>query len=132
MALIPQVDCKIEVYCELNPSEDIQKIKQAIFNVFDDDAELKTAGTSVRATFKKIESLNKMHQYIQSHKSGRVYWRFLNNNLQDDSTWFYLNKQAAFAGSIVLCENADESPLGPLKVVIHSKNISRIIEWLTL
>jgi|TARA_Y100000815_G_scaffold61902_1_gene50225 predicted RNA binding protein with dsRBD fold (UPF0201 family) len=47
-----------------------------------------------------------------------------------DSTWFYLNKQAAFANVIALCDEADESPLGPIKVVLHSKNIEDVIDWL--
>jgi predicted RNA binding protein with dsRBD fold (UPF0201 family) len=47
-----------------------------------------------------------------------------------DSTWFYLNKQAAFANVIALCDEADESSLGPITVVLHSKNIEDVIDWL--
>jgi predicted RNA binding protein with dsRBD fold (UPF0201 family) len=51
-------------------------------------------------------------------------------NMTNDSTWFYLNKQAAFANVITLCDEADESPLGPIKIVLHSKNIEDVIDWL--
>ena len=51
-------------------------------------------------------------------------------NMTEDFTWFYLNKQAAFANAITLCDEADESPLGPIKVVLHSKNIEDVIDWL--
>jgi predicted RNA binding protein with dsRBD fold (UPF0201 family) len=51
-------------------------------------------------------------------------------NMTEDSTWFYLNKQAAFVNVPVLCDEADESPLGPIKVVLHSTNIEDVIEWL--
>jgi len=44
--------------------------------------------------------------------------------------WFYLNKQAAFANVTVLCDEADESSLGPIKVVLHSTNIEDVKEWL--
>jgi hypothetical protein len=47
-----------------------------------------------------------------------------------DSTWFYLNKQAAFVDVIAICNEADESPLGPIKIVLHSTNIEDVIEWL--
>ncbi|MBI2111431.1 MAG: hypothetical protein HYT44_03515 [Nitrosarchaeum sp.] len=53
-------------------------------------------------------------------------------NLENDSTWFYLNKQAAFSNAIALCEEAEESPLGPIKVILTSSNIDRIIDWLIL
>lgn len=128
--MIPDVDCKIEAYCEVNPSEDPQKIRQLISNVLD-SVEFKITENSIKASSNQIESLSKIHQSIQNHASGRVYWRFLNNNLEGNETWFYLNKQAAFVNSIALCEHANESPMGPLKIIIRSKNIERVIEWLT-
>lgn len=130
MALIPVVDCKIEAFCEINPSEDPQKIQQALSNVLE-NVESKTTDSSIMASSKDITSLSKIHEFIQNHNSQRVYFRFLSNNLEGDSTWFYLNKQAAFANSIAICEHDNESPLGPIKIVIYSKNIDRIIEWLT-
>ena len=128
--MIPDVDCKIDALCEVNPSEDPQKIQQLISNVLE-DMEFNMTEGSIKASSKQIESLSKIHESIQNHSSRRVYWRFLNNNLDGSETWFYLNKQAAFANSVALCEHANESPLGPLKIIIRSKNIERIIEWLT-
>jgi len=128
--MIPLVDCKIDVLCEINPSEDPQKIQQVISNILD-NVEFKITDGSLAASSNDLASLSKIHESIQNHKSQRVYLRFLSNNLEDTSTWFYLNKQAASVNSIALCEHGDESPLGPIKVVIHSKNIERIIEWLT-
>ena len=43
---------------------------------------------------------------------------------------FYLNKQAAFVEQIAICEEFDESPLGPIKVSLSSSNIDRIIDWI--
>ncbi len=54
----------------------------------------------------------------------------MEKNLTNNSTWFYLNKQAAYADKIAICEESDESPLGPIKIVLSSNNIERIIEWL--
>jgi hypothetical protein len=130
MALIPAVDCKIEAFCEINPSEDSQKVQQVISNVLE-NVELKITDGSIKASSNDITSLSKIYESIQNHNSQRVYFRFLSNNLEDDSTWFYLNKQAAFVNSIAICEHDNESPLGPIKIVIRSKNIERIIEWLT-
>jgi hypothetical protein len=128
--LIPVLDCKIEAYCEINPSEDPQKIEQVMANVLN-NVEFKTHEGSITATSREIESLSKIRESIQKHRSQNVYLRFLDSNLDGDETWFYLNKQAAFVNVISLCEHADESALGPIKITVHSKNIERVIEWLT-
>jgi predicted RNA binding protein with dsRBD fold (UPF0201 family) len=127
--LIPVLDCKIEAYCEINPSEDPKKIGQLMINVLN-NGEFKISKSSITATSREIESLSKIRESIQKHRSQNVYLRFLNNNLDGDETWFYLNKQAAFVNSISLCEHADESALGPIKITMRSKSIERVIEWL--
>ena len=48
----------------------------------------------------------------------------------DTTTWFYLNKQAAFVDVIAICEEAEESPMGPIKIIMHSEDISKVIDWL--
>jgi len=128
---IPKIDCKIDVYCSINPSEDPHKVEHAVSNIIS-DLEIKIDGSSLRGTSKNIESLSKIYEIIHSRRSQKNYGRQLKKNTDENSTWFYLNKQAAFVESIALCENAEESPLGPIKVVLHSKNIERITEWLTL
>ncbi|WKT58430.1 RNA-binding domain-containing protein [Candidatus Nitrosotenuis chungbukensis] len=128
--MIPILDCKIEAFCEINPSEDPEKIEQVMTNVLN-NAEFKIGKGSITATSREIESLSKIRESIQKHRSQNVYLRFLDDNLDGDETWFYLNKQAAFVNSISLCEHADESALGPIKITLRSKNIERVIEWLT-
>ena len=51
--------------------------------------------------------------------------------MKDNSTWFYLNKQAAFVDVVALCNEANESALGPVKVVLESNDIEKTIETLT-
>ena len=126
---IPDVPCKIEVYCSINQSEDPQKVEQAISNILL-DMDIQITKDSVLATSKNLESLSKIFETIHSRKTQNVYRRQLNKNQVDNSTWFYLNKQAAFANSVALCSEAEESPMGPIKVILHSKNLERITEWL--
>ena len=126
---IPDFNCKIDVYCTINPSEDQTKVEQAISNILP-DIEIQINDDSLKATSQNLETLSNIFEVIHSHKIQRVYRRFLNNNLRNDSTWFYLNKQAAFSNTVSLCEEAEESPLGPIKIVLTSKNIEDIIDWL--
>lgn len=126
---IPDVTCSIEAYCSINPSEDPKKVEQALSNILS-DIDIKINRESLKATSKNLESLTRIFETIHSRKSQNNFRRQLNHNLIDDSTWFYLNKQAAFANVVALCSEADESPLGPIKVILRSKNIERVIEWL--
>ena len=59
------------------------------------------------------------------------YQRILKNNNDGNSTWFYLNKQAAFVNTVALCSEANESSLGPIKVVLRSNDIEQVIESIT-
>lgn len=123
------ISCKIDAYCSINSSEDPKKVEQAVSNILD-DVEIKINNDTLKASSKNIESLNKIYETIHARKTQKVYRRQLNQNMMGDTTWFYLNKQAAFAKAVALCSEADESPLGPIKVILSSKNIERVIEWL--
>jgi uncharacterized protein len=127
----PNTSCKIEILSSLNPSEDPKKIETAILNVFP-NAKIKIDNFSITSNSKDLHLLEKIYDVIHSNQSQKIYQRQLEKNLENDSTWFYLNKQAAFVGTITLCEEAEESPLGPIKVILTSPNIDKIIDWLIL
>ena len=123
------VDCKVSAFCTINPSEDINKVRTAVSNILTDTDE-KITGDSLVVKSNNYESLTKIYGTMRSRRSKSTYRRHLMRNMTNDSTWFYLNKQAAFANIAALCEEADESPLGPIKIVLHSKNIEDVIDWL--
>ena len=106
----PNINCRIDAYCSIYPSENPQKVEQAVSNVLD-GMNFKTNNDSLNATSKNLESLSKIYEIIHSRKSQKNYRRQLNQNLLGDSTWFYLNKQAAFSNVIALFSEAEESPL---------------------
>jgi len=123
------VDCKISVYCTINESEDVNKVRTSISNILTDMDEKMTDDTLI-ANSANYESLTKIYETMRSRRTKSAYRRHLMRNMTEDSTWFYLNKQAAFADVIALCDEEDQSPLGPIKVVLHSKNIEDVIDWL--
>ena len=127
----PNINCKIEILSSINPSEDPKKIETAILNIFP-NAKIKTDNFSIISNSKDLHLLEKIYDVIHSNQLQKIYQRQLEKNLEGDSTWFYLNKQAAFVGTIALCEEAEESPLGPIKVILTSSNIDGIIDWLIL
>ena len=123
------VDCKVSAYCTINASEDVNKVRTAVSNILTDMDE-KITGDSLVANSNNYESLTKIYETMRSRKTKSAYRRHLMRNMTEDSTWFYLNRQAAFANVPVLCVEADESSLGPITVVLRSKNIEDVIDWL--
>ena len=125
----PNLNCKIEMFCIINPSESIDKVEQTISNIFPYSI-INNDNFSINAISKELRSFEKIHQFIHNNKLQKNFLRSLEDNLKNDTTWFYLNKQAAFVEQIALCEEFDESPLGPIKVTLTSSNIDRIIDWI--
>ena len=126
---IPDFKCKIDAFCTINPSEDLSKVREAISNVLP-RMKIHNSNNSLEATSQNLEVLSNIFDAINSRKTYRVYRRCLTKNRRDDSTWLYLNKQAAYANTVVLCDEAEESPLGPIKIILTSKSIEQIIDWL--
>ena len=127
---IPSLSCKIEIFCTVNPSESIEKIEKAISNIFPYSIINNNNNLSINAQSKELRSFEKIYQFIHNNKLQKNYLRSLEDHLQDDTTWFYLNKQAAFVEQIAICEESNESPLGPIKVTLTSSNIDAIIDWI--
>ena len=107
----------------------MNKVRTTVSNILTDMNENIT-GNSFVANSDNYESLTKIYETMRSRRTKSAYRRHLMRNMTEDSTWFYLNKQAAFADVIALCDEEDQSLLGPIKVVLHSKNIEDVIDWL--
>ena len=126
---IPRIACKIEVYAAVNPSEDPDKVRLAVSKVIQ-STDFQYKEGSIKATSNELESLLKIQETIKKFRTNRVYRRQMRYNIKGDTTWFYLNKQAAFVDVIAICEEAEESAMGPIKVIIHSKDLDKIMDWL--
>tara|TARA_B100000029_G_scaffold384945_1_gene380539 strand:+ start:3475 stop:3861 length:387 start_codon:yes stop_codon:yes gene_type:complete len=120
----------VQIFCEINPSEDLEKVKTSIFNLFP-DLQFKIQENQLSGSSNDIELLSKVIKSIKNRRTTNAFSRIMRINMVNDSTWFYLNKQAAFVDVVALCNDADESALGPIKVVLNSNNIEEIIEKLT-
>jgi len=120
----------IQIFCEINPSEDPEKVKLAVNNIFP-DMELEISETDVSGKTNNFSALSQISKSIHEKNIKNTYQRILKNNNDGDSTWFYLNKQAAFVNTVALCSDANESSLGPIKVILRSNNIEQVIDSIT-
>ena len=120
----------IQIFCEINPSEDPEKVKLAVSNIFP-DLTLEITDTDITGKSNNIQILSQISKSIHENNIKKTYQRILKNNSKSDSSWFYLNKQAAFVNTVALCSEANESSLGPIKVILHSNDIEQVIDSIT-
>jgi uncharacterized protein len=121
-------DLEIIIQTYVNPSEDLEKVTSAIRNIFP-DAKVILKDSKIQFSTKKLEELKKIKDQIRSRSTISVLKKVLYNNQHMNITWFLLNKQASFSGVVVIVEEEDESPLGPIKITIKNQDIEETINW---
>lgn len=118
----------MSVDCPVNPSEDPQRVRHALENVFP-TVSFEEKNFGMHGAAGGLECLDHIREQIRNRRSRKSLGRQIRRNTRDDSFWFYLNKQAAFVNVAALCEHDDESPLGPIRVSVTSERIEAVSEW---
>jgi hypothetical protein len=121
------VELKVEAL--VNPSEDPQKVIDAITNVVECSPEF-LYGSRVVGRAAGIRPLLVLYEQVRSRSAMGVLRRMLLDNRAGGSTWFLLNKQAATAGIAAVIEEEQESPLGPIRVTLSCEELNTLIDWL--
>lgn len=119
----------VHVWAEIQPSEDAQKICLAIQNVIPDII-ISYNERVVSATSENLSVLCNIHNTITTRQTRSSLRRNLIQNTHNNTTHFYLNKQASFASTVAICGEQDESPLGPIRITLTSSDIESVIDWL--
>ena len=88
----------------------------------------KIENDQLSGNFEGTEPLTTVLQSIQHRNIKKTFLRILKLNISDNTTWFYLNKQAAFVNVVALCDEANESALGPIKIILESNDIEKTIQ----
>jgi len=123
----------VRVEAEVNLTEDLEKVKQAIENMFSIvELEVKPSGRGslLVARANGVEGLTKLYNLLRRERIRDAARRVLFQGLSGNSITFYLNKQVAYAGHVSFCQPVAESPLGPIKVQITCDSPKELIEWL--
>lgn len=120
---------ELKVEASVNPSESRERVIAAIVNVIECSPEFRY-GSRVIGRSIGIESLRTIYEQIRSRSTMGVLRRMLVNNRIADSTYFLLNKQAAATGIVVIIEDEQESPLGPIRVTLDCEELDVLIDWL--
>jgi uncharacterized protein len=127
--LDPVWEVKVTGESVINPSEDPKRVVKCITNTINGgEQSLEDSYVVVRS--KGIFALHHIRVGVKLRLSAGVLRRLIDYNRSGNSTWFLLNKQAAYCGVIAVVENWTESSLGPIKVTIKSSDLDRVLTWL--
>ena len=112
------LDIKVDVQISVvvNASEDLLKVFTAVKNIYGnaEPIEKQESNNLVIWKFNGVKALNNFYRKIRERQIITAARRLLLRNIKKDSTWVLLNRQAAYVGNIVLCDEEAESPLGPI------------------
>jgi len=123
----------VHMEVEVNPTEDLEKVKKAVENIFGVvEFEVKSIkwGHLLIAETRGTEGLTKLYNLLRRERIRDATRKVFFSGLADKSLIFYLNKQVAYAGHISFSQQTAESPLGPINVQIRCDNPRELIEWL--
>lgn len=123
------MNCKMEAHTTVHPTEDLDKVIEALFNVFDYD-DLIITEDQVTVTGSS-STLCPVKEFLEKRQIRDTARKILIKGLKPDLNEinFKISKQAAFAGLINLVEE-DLSPLGEIELTIKTKKPEEFIGWL--
>ncbi|UCC33458.1 MAG: hypothetical protein JSW53_00130 [Candidatus Bathyarchaeota archaeon] len=127
-----EVDISIEAI--VNPTEDLEKVKRAIENIFgrvEFEVRPQGRGSLLIAQAESRNGIAKFYNLLHRERIRAAARGVLFDGSSRRSITFYLNKQVAYSGHISFSKPTGESPLGPIKVNISCDNPQGLIEWLT-
>ncbi len=107
---------------EVNPTEDVEKIKNAILNIFP-DAVFDVLAGEVVARSKSLDNFGKILKEERIRDAARS---VLLGNLYNNEIVFHINKQAATVGKISF--SVGKVALGDIKIIVRGENLKELID----
>lgn len=123
----------VQVETGINPTEDPEKVKLAVENVFGAvkiEIQPRKQGGTLVALATGTEGLTKLYNLLRRERVRDAARSVMFKGLEGNTTTFYLNKQVAYVGHLSFSEPIGESPLGPIKIKIKCDNPRELIDWL--
>ena len=103
---------KFKGFCPVHPTEDPQKVRAAVLNIFP-HAEIEVSDDSISFT---TPDLDRFKELLKDQQIRDTAMMVIERGLGDDSSRFFLNKQAAFVERINFTDG--DSTLGDIELTI--------------
>jgi predicted RNA binding protein with dsRBD fold (UPF0201 family) len=124
---------KICVFVLVRPTEDVDKVLEALKTVFKGKLEIEEEGEGhlkIKGCSDTRDSLLPLYHSIRSTQAISAVRAYLMAHTRRDTIILKIHKQAAYVGKISLVDNDRESPLGPITLTIKTSDPQGIIDWL--
>lgn len=123
----------MQVEVEVNPTEDVSKVRQAVENIFGSlklEEKPKHRGSLLTCQISGMDSLSHFGGILRRERIRAAARLVLLKGRRGNTIAFFLNKQVAYAGHVSFCEPVGESPLGPIRVEVTCDNPWNVIGFL--
>jgi len=121
------------VEAEVNPTENEEKVKTAIVNMFGNipmNLQTQRIGSLLIAETRSRDALENFRAVLRRDRVRAAARKLLRTSIRGNVISFFLNKQVAFTGHVSFSQETGESSLGPIKVVIETEMPRELIDWL--
>lgn len=120
--------CNLKAKAMVNPTEDLEKVTEALSNMFDyDDIEI---GEDYVLVSGGMESLQILKDLLRERRIRDTASKILEKDATSNIIKFSLSKQAALVGVPNFVEGY-QSPLGEIEVEIETDEVEGLIQWIT-
>ncbi|MEM3012089.1 MAG: RNA-binding domain-containing protein [Candidatus Hadarchaeales archaeon] len=118
---------RVWVEAEVKPSEDPSKVERAVRNLFP-SLPLERVEGKVRGGSEDPGVLSHLRDLLRLQAIRDSSRNCLLKGRGEGRLEFWLNKQAAFVGKVSFTEG--EAPLGPIRVLIETKDTELVLDYL--
>ncbi len=119
---------------EVRPTEDREKVKKAITNLFAGNIETQGEDDDYGRAWLEGEgygALERFKMILQRDRIRAAARAQLFKGIEGSRIVVFLNKQVAYVGHVSFSAPEGESPMGPIRLVIESEKPAEVITWLT-
>ena len=121
---------EVELEAYVYPTEDIEKVKRAMLNLVP-DLEFETFEREeyviLTGRTRSKKALSRLYELFRGQAILDTARSFLEEGYFGEEIIVKVNKQAAYAGVVNFNE---EGPLGPITIIIRTKNPKKLMKWL--
>ncbi|WP_455364334.1 RNA-binding domain-containing protein [[Eubacterium] cellulosolvens] len=126
---------KVQVEARIHPTEDLEKVRRAIENIYSGPLSLQKIGETniqiLKGSGDDLSVLKGLKDILKRDRIRAAANAALSSGILGESLIVHLNKQVAYAKHVSFCGSVSESPLGPIAVTIEGGDLYRAVEWLT-
>ena len=128
----PDFGANLTLEAIVSPSEDPIRVARALVGLVNEAAvEVTQRTTLVRHQTSSVKALVHIREQLRDRHVRSAARRQLLLRKEGTTSSLLLNRQAAAAGVVAVCGTPEESPLGPVDLIIGSERLDEVIDWLT-